>query len=80
MKISDKFHEGKLTRILTFLVTFARTVFKKIFFFKFQSSEANLVYSLFFQSTSIRFNTQQKTTSTLKYSRNNTTGPILTGI
>ena len=34
MKISDRFHEGKLTRILTFLVTFARTVFKKIFFFQ----------------------------------------------
>ena len=31
MKISDKFHEGKLTRILTFLVIFAGTVFK-IFF------------------------------------------------
>ena len=32
MKISDKFHEGKLTRIITFLVIFARTVFKNFFF------------------------------------------------
>ena len=77
MKISDKCHEGKLNRILTFLVIFAGTVFN---FFFHVSREANLVYSLFFQSMSIRFNTQQKTTSTLKYSRNNTTGPIVTGI